>query len=191
MSLHIPSSNVKSKYLKSLPIGTIFKDPRNNYNYEIVEKKINQTLTKAALPYISVPEKFLKLENPNRANILSFMKQRLLELEKINGQLIQRTGKSTFQQIKELIGDDNENHETDTHIYHLNSGIIFPLKKKNYSSNEEAYKSLEEAKTEMWKEPKNVQQAMSKQPSIQTKLLELLLSGKQTVEKDVRVVSFI
>jgi hypothetical protein len=47
-------------------VGTVFRDPRNNYNYEIVEKKINSTLTKAALPYIgtkeptdvNVPDKF-------------------------------------------------------------------------------------------------------------------------------------
>ena len=102
MSLHIPSCNVKSKFLKSLPVGTVFRDPRNNYNYEIVEKKINSTLTKAALPYIGtqqptdvdVPDKYLKLENPNRANILSFMKQRLAELEQINGDLVRKRGKS-------------------------------------------------------------------------------------------------
>lgn len=105
MSLHIPSTNVKSKFLKSLPIGTVYRDPRNNYAYEIIEKKVNSTLTKTAVPYnhgnvqpieIQVPDIHLKLENPPRANILFFMKQRLAELEDINGKLIEKRDKSSY-----------------------------------------------------------------------------------------------
>ena len=87
MSLHIPSSNVKSKFLKTLPVGTVFQDPRGKYSHEVVEKRVNSTFTKAAVPYrgskepitIKALEKFLKLENPNSANTMSFMKQILLE----------------------------------------------------------------------------------------------------------------
>ena len=55
--------------------------------------KVNSTLIKAIIPYlgskelivIEIPEKFLQLENPNRVNMISFMKQRRLELENLMG----------------------------------------------------------------------------------------------------------
>ena len=41
----IPSTTVKSRFLKTLPVGTIYKDPRNNHIYIIEEKKINECLS--------------------------------------------------------------------------------------------------------------------------------------------------
>lgn len=197
MSLHIPSCNVKSKFLKSLPVGTVFRDPRNHYHYEIVEKKVNMTLSKAALPYIdgtkqpidiNVPDKFLKLENPNRANILSFMKQRLLELEQINDELLKKRDKSCYQQIQEILGE-KLTHESETHIYSLDSGLVFPVRKQKYPSIEEALQTLEETKKEVWKCPKMLQRVMARQPSVQTKLLTILNSKVEPIEEEVQVVT--
>ena len=53
MTLNIPSTCLRSKYLKKLPIGTCFTDPKSGYNYEIVEKKLNDTLVKVAIPYLA------------------------------------------------------------------------------------------------------------------------------------------
>ena len=87
MTFNIPSTTVKSKYLKS----SVFQDPRNDYSYQVVERDNNSTLSKAAVPYlgkqdpiiIAVPDKYLKLENPKRANIMAVMKQRITELEQM------------------------------------------------------------------------------------------------------------
>jgi hypothetical protein len=47
----VPSCTIKARFLKSLPVGTVFQDPNNRFNYEIIEKKINKTLTKVAKPH--------------------------------------------------------------------------------------------------------------------------------------------
>jgi hypothetical protein len=56
MTFHIPSTTVKSKYLKSLPISTVFRDPRNNYSYQVVERDNHSTLSKAAVSYLGQSE---------------------------------------------------------------------------------------------------------------------------------------
>lgn len=184
MSLIIPSCNVKSKFLKSLPVGTVFEDPRNHYNYEIIEKKINSTLSKVAVPYISgdkepiqisVPERHLKLEHPQRANIMQYMKQKILELESINDELLKKKGKSTFQQIQDLLGENQEYFETESEVFCIDkSCIVIPAKIKNYFDVEEAKKSLKELQSKMWKDHELLQKIMRKQPSVQSKVLNLL-----------------
>jgi hypothetical protein len=63
-SLNLPSTTVKSKYLKCLPIQTTYQDPLNGYFYRVIEKECNSSLIKAAVPsFDDVPEKFLKLQN--------------------------------------------------------------------------------------------------------------------------------
>lgn len=86
-------------------------------------------------------------------------------LEDINGKLIEKRDKSSYQQIKDILGNA-EYHETETHIYHLDTGIIFPLRKKNYATKEEALASLQETRIAMWKDPIQIQKVMEKQPSI-------------------------
>jgi len=89
MKCVIPSTSVRTKFLKSLPVGTIYKDPRNNHSYEVQEYKVNSTLTKIGYPYfgsneptiIDVPEEFLKLENPVRPNANQALKAKIVELE--------------------------------------------------------------------------------------------------------------
>lgn len=198
MSLTIPSSTVKSKFLKSLPIGTIFKDPRNEYSYQVIEKKVNSTLSKSAIPYIGqdepisidVPEKYLKLKNPNRANIMDCMKQRLKELEEINSKWMNSNAKSTFHQIKDILNGKNY-YETDDYIYCLaKECTIYPLRKSNYKSNQEALDAFDTYSKEVWKDHKVLQKVMSKQPKIQSKLLSILLSMKQVPEEGTRIIQF-
>ena len=38
--------------MKTLPVGTIYKDPRNGHSYIIEEKKINECLSQTGVPYI-------------------------------------------------------------------------------------------------------------------------------------------
>jgi hypothetical protein len=78
MALNIPSTSVRSKHLKTLPVGCVFKDPKSGYNYEVVQKRLNDGLIKAAVAYIGsekeaipledVPVKYLKIDNPQRTN---------------------------------------------------------------------------------------------------------------------------
>ena len=81
MTFHIPSTTVKSKYLKSVPFSTGFQD--NDYSYQVIERDINSALSKTITVVASYsgtkeaitivfPDKYLKLENPKRANIMAF-----------------------------------------------------------------------------------------------------------------------
>jgi hypothetical protein len=114
LKLTIPSTTVKSRFLKTLPVGTIYKDPRNGHSYIIEEKKINECLSKTGVPYIGrdapieikVPDKYMKLDNPKRANIIALMKDKLNQLESLNRELMCKlVVKSRYQQIKELMGE--------------------------------------------------------------------------------------
>ncbi|KAJ3030364.1 UNVERIFIED_CONTAM: hypothetical protein HDU68_009289 [Siphonaria sp. JEL0065] len=82
MTVTIPSTIVRNRFLKALPIGTIYKDPRNEHHYEVQERKINTTLSKVGVPYfgsneptlIEVPDKWMKMVNPTqngRSSILA------------------------------------------------------------------------------------------------------------------------
>ena len=72
MTVTIPSTTVRNRFLKTLPIGTIYKDPRNEYHYEVQERKSNTTLSKVGVPYfgsnqvidIDVPDKWMKWSTP-------------------------------------------------------------------------------------------------------------------------------
>ena len=85
MKLIIPSSNVKVKFLRTLPISTILC-----YKYRVEDRAINRTLTKEASPYlgefegfgINVPDHLL------RFNIMSGLNQKIQELEALNKQLL-------------------------------------------------------------------------------------------------------
>ncbi len=103
------STTVKSRFLQTLPVGTIYKDPRNGHSYIIEEKKINECLSKTGVPYIGsdapieiqVPDKYMKLDNPKRANIMALMKDKLNQLESLNRELMCKLDvKSRYQQIK-------------------------------------------------------------------------------------------
>jgi hypothetical protein len=54
--LNLPSSSLRSKYIKNLPTGTIYLDPRNNHIYQVVEKRVNNSLLKVASNYVGNEE---------------------------------------------------------------------------------------------------------------------------------------
>ncbi|KAI8914144.1 hypothetical protein EDD86DRAFT_186668, partial [Gorgonomyces haynaldii] len=161
---------------------------RNNYNHGVVEKSVNATLTKNAMPYvgpkdpivIDVPDEHLKQENPHRANITSSMQQRLHELEGIAAEYTKNRAKSTYDQMKELL--DNKNfYETDTHFYLLDMGLVFEMDKKKTHSHDHAQFRLEAFKKSMCEKPEQIEKMTSNQPTLQSQLLGLLLHPQESV----------
>jgi hypothetical protein len=129
MKLTIPSTTVKSRFLKTLPVGTIYKDPRNGHSYIIEEKKINECLSKTGgTPVIhrqrcpieiQVPDKYMKSDNPKRANIMELIKDKLNQLESLNREFMCKLDvKSRYQQIKELMGE-RKYYETERDIFYV------------------------------------------------------------------------
>ncbi len=59
------STTVKSRFLQTLPVGTIYKDPRNGHSYIIEEKKINECLSKTGVPYIG-SDAPIEIQVPNK-----------------------------------------------------------------------------------------------------------------------------
>ena len=55
MAISIPATTIRFKYLKSIPVMSVYQDP-NGHKYQIQEKKINQTLTKVGTPYFGNEE---------------------------------------------------------------------------------------------------------------------------------------
>ncbi|KAI8836002.1 hypothetical protein BJ741DRAFT_564379 [Chytriomyces cf. hyalinus JEL632] len=160
MKCVVPSTSVRSKYLKSLPIGTVHRDPRNNHIYEIQERKINSTLSKVGIPYfgsneaimIDVPDKHLKMENPIRANINQSMKEKIAELEETinqlrskNGPIKDETKNTHFDEIVKLM-DGKEFYETDREMFVRN----------------------------IWTDPNVMSEIAANQPAIQRRLLKYL-----------------
>ena len=45
MTITIPSTTVKSRYIKTLAVGTVYKDPRNNYTYLPLNSEIKHVYT--------------------------------------------------------------------------------------------------------------------------------------------------
>jgi hypothetical protein len=33
----VPSCTIKARFLKGLPVGTVFQDPNNRFNYEVID----------------------------------------------------------------------------------------------------------------------------------------------------------
>ena len=105
MKLSIPSTSVKARFFKTLPLGTIYKDPRNGYAYEVKERKQGQTFTKTGEPYIGsaqpvtveVADTLLKQLNPQRTNIMRTMKIKIEQLKTENKQLRQVISDSPAQ----------------------------------------------------------------------------------------------
>lgn len=63
MTLNIPSTSLRAKYLKTLPINTVYIDPKNGQNYKVVERKLNNSLIKAAEHYLGNDIEPTVLEN--------------------------------------------------------------------------------------------------------------------------------
>ena len=136
----IPSTTVRSLYLTTLPLNTVYIDPRNAHSYSIQEKQVESKYFKVAVPYISgnaspielsdVPPQFLKAENPVRANISHTLKQRITQLEVINKSL----QSATFKQIQRIFGD-KRNAQIADNIYSLQDGIVFHFQTNQFDSD--------------------------------------------------------
>lgn len=148
MQLVIPSSTLRSKYIRTIPIGSVIKDPLNGHSYIVEEKKLNNALSKVASPYfgdtepteIIVDEKHLKLVNPKRANVNALMKNRINELEakvqELNSQLGSR---SKYEQIKNLMNGE-EFFEDEKYLFTIGNGIVYGM--KNTGDLDENYETM-------------------------------------------------
>jgi hypothetical protein len=89
MTLNTPSTSLI--HLITLPEETVYKEPKYGYNYQVTEKKLNNTFIKVAVAYLGsdrepisledVTEEYLKIENPHKANIMKLKKNRLIALQ--------------------------------------------------------------------------------------------------------------
>ncbi|KAJ3415443.1 hypothetical protein HDV05_004885, partial [Chytridiales sp. JEL 0842] len=130
----------KAHFLRTLPLATIYRDPRNNHVYEVKEKRAGKAYSKTGVPYFgaAVPielqdinDKNLKLENPNRANIMVTMRKKLSQLEAINAELMTKLDiKSGYDKIVDILGKEKF-FESEDDLYFVENGIIFHLKKKD------------------------------------------------------------
>jgi hypothetical protein len=194
MTLNIPSTSVRSKYLKRLPVGCIFVDPKSGYNYEVVEKQLNETLVKVAMPYLSsdkqpielngIPKEYLKLDSVPKANILKSMKSRLTELQLENKRLLEDQHKSLYQRIKDLLNEKNY-YESDDVYYCLHSGLVLPLKKKHYPSIDDALYAVDDSIDKIFK---ILCKTMSKQHAIQSSLYQLLTCVNTEQDDDIKEI---
>jgi hypothetical protein len=193
MTLSIPATSLRSKYIKTLPVGCCYKDPKSGYNYQVIEKKLNNTLVKVAVACIGsdkqvitlddVPDEFFKLEHPQKANIMKVMKNRLMILQQQNQRLLEERNKPLYQRIKEISKEKNF-FETDDMYYCLQSGMVLPMKKKQYPSVESALSKLDDSIDKIFKDSKLLCKAMAKQHSIQSNLFKLLSCQGESESKE-------
>lgn len=194
-AINLPATTVKCKYLKSLPIKTVYQDPLNKFFYQVVERECNSSLVKSAVPsfdgskaiQIDVPSKYLKLQNTSRPNINALLKQRLTQLEQENKLLKTKRFKSTISVIKELL-DGKCYFEGDDHYYCFKDNLIMPVKKSKYPIVEDALKKHETTMEQVWKDSQTLQKVMSKQEKLQETLLELLLLETTTIDTDEKII---
>ena len=203
MTLTIPSTIVRNRFLKTLPVGTIYRDPRNNHSYEIQERKINTTLSKVGVPYfgtieavaIDVPVKWMKLVNPTRANINQTMKERIIVLEGMVTRLQSELNESNnpdfeklsvieikhslLDKIKQLM-NGNEYYETDSEIYFIDNILVYYSRKKDTGDNRERVQRI---KTKLMNGDTNLcKELHDNQPAIQRKLYQYLKNEVEEVK---------
>jgi hypothetical protein len=130
----------------------VYKDPKSGYNYQVIEKKLNNTLIKTAIAFLGleqpisleeIPKEFLKIEHPNKANVMKLMKNRLMALQEENKRLLENQHKSLYQKIKDNLNGKTD-YETDDLYYCLHSGLVLPMKKKHYARIDDALSVLED-----------------------------------------------
>jgi hypothetical protein len=63
MTLSIPSTTLRAKYIRTLPINSVYKDPKNDQNYIVVERKLNNSFLKQQSRILNIKSKqwFLKI----------------------------------------------------------------------------------------------------------------------------------
>ena len=190
--LRLPSSCLRAKYIKTLPLNFIFEDPKSGLKYQVVEKKVNNNYVKVACHYFGnleasplgdISGSMMKIENPIRANITKNMKSKINQLETTVRDLIKQLNVPSYQRIKNLL-DGDRHFETDDNIYCLHSGIIIPLRRKHYKTLEYALESIDDVASRLFKEPKALTKLMEKQVDIQSELFQLLMNEGQLTDED-------
>jgi hypothetical protein len=189
MTITIPNSSLRAKYLRKLPYNSVFKDPVNSLLYRVEEGIQNNCLSKVAVPYHGddqepieleeVEEKHLKLANPKRHNVNLLLKNRISELEEKVEQLNSKlSNRSKYEQIKQHLNGDIF-YEGPKYMYSIQDGIIVPFKIE--LDLDETKRKLEDLVCRMWKTPSLLHQIMNQQKRLQSKLLDLL--SKDSLEK--------
>ena len=113
--INLPSTTVHSKYLRTLPINTVYVDPKNGHKYQVVERRVGNVMLKAALNYLDneieaiqlegITPDMLKVDNIKKTNINKSMKMKIHTLEDKVKRLLLSQHKSLFHRIKELLVD--------------------------------------------------------------------------------------
>ena len=60
--INLPSTTVRSKYLRTLPINTVYVDPKNGHRYQVIERRVGNVMLKAALNYLDNDIEAIQLE---------------------------------------------------------------------------------------------------------------------------------
>ena len=89
--INLPSTTVRSKYLRTLPINTVYVDPKYGHKYQVVERRVGNVMLKAALNYLdneieaiqleNITPDMLKVDNIKKANINKSMKIKIHTLD--------------------------------------------------------------------------------------------------------------
>ncbi|KAI8830644.1 hypothetical protein BJ741DRAFT_537486 [Chytriomyces cf. hyalinus JEL632] len=183
--------NCTKQVLKDPSNWTIYKDPRNEHHYEVQECKINTTLSKVGVPYfgsnqaidIDVPDKWMKMVNPVRANINQSMKERINELEETVKQLqlelneskdpdfkklsVIEIKHSLLDKIKQLM-NGKEYFETDSELFYVDNTLVYYLRRKSSGDNK---KRIQRIKHDLMKGDTNLcKELHDNQPTIQKRL---------------------
>ena len=183
--INLPSTTVRSKYLRTLPINRVYVDTKNGHKYQVVERRVGNVMLKASINYLdneiegiqleNITLDMLKADNIKKANINKSMKMKIYTLEDKVRRLLLSQHKSLFHRIKELLGDVDY-YDSDDLIYCLHSGMVLPLKRKYYPSREQAQSSLSKKVDLIFNDPKTLRKVMEQQHDIQLELYTLLMS---------------
>ena len=182
--LIIPSTAVMSKFLKTLPINSIYVDPINSHKYIVEEKEHNGTLLKVANPYlgpedgitINPPNELIKSQNVTRSNPMTRMKERISFLENQVKELLEKESSPTmsmYSHLNNMVGKDKYK-EFDNDLFKLDNGVIFHLTKDRTKGDCE--QCLDELISFCWKDADKLASVMKRQHKIQKKLLAHLTS---------------
>ena len=186
MTLSIPSTTLRAKYIRTLPINSVYKDPKNDQKYIVVERKLNNSFIKTAEPYFedkiepmvleNIPEDMIKIDNPIKANPNKLLKSKIQSLEDKCRLLLQNQYKSLYHRIKELL-DDNY-HETSDYFYLLHSGLVLPFKKVHYPTIADAQRAVDKKVRHIFSDIEILPKVMEKQHKLQQKLYQIIRNNE-------------
>ena len=186
MTLSIPSTSLRAKYLKTLPINTVYIDPKNDQKYIVVERKLNNSYIKTAEPYFedkiqpmvleNIPDDMMKINNPIKANPNKILKSKIQSLEDKCRVLLQNQYKSLYHRVKELL-DDNY-YETSDCFYLLHSGLVLPFKKVHYPTITDVQGAVDEKVRAIFSDIDILPKVMEKQHKLQQKLYHIVMNNE-------------